>query len=364
MDERSLTNLETRLLDAAVDPAEWPGVLEDMSRWAGATGTVLLSMTARAPGLPFSEALTDLATVYFRDGWHVNDLRAAGLPLMLKTGIFGDQDFISPEAMDRTPYYQDFLRPAGLRWFAGLGFRAGSEQWCAAFQRSPRQGLFSAGEQQRLLRLQGALDRASTLAQRLGNARLEGMTDGFSAVGGACLVLDRGGRVVRLNEAAERLLAGSIQIAAGRLRTELAADSRKLEEHFRAVLWNDKEAAAGGLAPVVLRRTGKSALLAHAVELRGRSHDCFTPGCALVLLTDLGARDAAPELWLRNLFGLTPAESRLATQLVAGESLADIAEAGGLSRETLRNQLKAVFNKTETHRQGELIRLLLKIPKG
>jgi DNA-binding CsgD family transcriptional regulator len=61
---------------------------------------------------------------------------------------------------------------------------------------------------------------------------------------------------------------------------------------------------------------------------------------------------------MMRLFGLTPAEARLAGLLVEGQSVNEIAEGLKLSRETVRNQLKIVFAKTGAHRQGELVALL------
>jgi DNA-binding CsgD family transcriptional regulator len=58
------------------------------------------------------------------------------------------------------------------------------------------------------------------------------------------------------------------------------------------------------------------------------------------------------------MFGLSPAEARLAVALHDGLSLTEIADRLTLSRETLRTQLRMVFDKTGTRRQGALIRLL------
>ena len=55
---------------------------------------------------------------------------------------------------------------------------------------------------------------------------------------------------------------------------------------------------------------------------------------------------------------MTGAEAKLASLLVSGMVLQEIARQLGIARETARNQLKAVFAKTETHRQGELVALL------
>ena len=59
-------------------------------------------------------------------------------------------------------------------------------------------------------------------------------------------------------------------------------------------------------------------------------------------------------------FALTPAEIRLAAHLVNSGTLASYAKARELSRNTARNQLQAIYCKTGTHRQAELVSLLLK----
>jgi DNA-binding CsgD family transcriptional regulator len=62
-----------------------------------------------------------------------------------------------------------------------------------------------------------------------------------------------------------------------------------------------------------------------------------------------------------DMFDLTPAESRLATLLVAGAELRIIAATQRLSMETVRAQLKSVFRKTNTHRQSEVVSLFLRL---
>jgi len=58
-------------------------------------------------------------------------------------------------------------------------------------------------------------------------------------------------------------------------------------------------------------------------------------------------------------FALTPAEMRLASHLMNGGSVASYAKEQELSRNTVRNQLQAIYCKTGTHRQAELVRMLL-----
>ena len=62
------------------------------------------------------------------------------------------------------------------------------------------------------------------------------------------------------------------------------------------------------------------------------------------------------------LYGLTPAEERLASLLAAGETLAEAAEKLSIRMSTARGVLKAVFAKTGTQRQASLVNLVLAAP--
>jgi len=70
---------------------------------------------------------------------------------------------------------------------------------------------------------------------------------------------------------------------------------------------------------------------------------------------DLGAVQAEV---IMAQFGLSAAESRLVGALLAGHTLEGYAREASLSRNTARNQLAVVFEKTGTHRQPELVALM------
>jgi DNA-binding CsgD family transcriptional regulator len=79
---------------------------------------------------------------------------------------------------------------------------------------------------------------------------------------------------------------------------------------------------------------------------------------AILLVGDPEKETVIPAKVLSLLYGLTPAEARLALALLNGNSLAEAAELHGTSELTARTQLKTVFQKTDTRRQAELVRLL------
>lgn len=78
----------------------------------------------------------------------------------------------------------------------------------------------------------------------------------------------------------------------------------------------------------------------------------------IVILVDLDAHPEPNPETLRNLFGFTAAETRLALELAQGSTLNEIAKSHQLSRTTIRSQLASLFIKTQTSRQSELIALL------
>jgi DNA-binding CsgD family transcriptional regulator len=78
----------------------------------------------------------------------------------------------------------------------------------------------------------------------------------------------------------------------------------------------------------------------------------------------LRAPEEAPvpsENELRDLFGLTPAEARVACRLV-GETVDEVAEALGVGVATVRTHVQHLLAKTGTRRQSELVRLLVSGP--
>ena len=83
---------------------------------------------------------------------------------------------------------------------------------------------------------------------------------------------------------------------------------------------------------------------------------------AVLFISDPNTGPADLSEILRTLYGLTPAESRLAEQIVSGLSLREAADLNEVSHETVRSQAKAIFAKTGVRRQADLIRLMSSIP--
>src|SRR5690606_13907888 len=80
------------------------------------------------------------------------------------------------------------------------------------------------------------------------------------------------------------------------------------------------------------------------------------PPLVLVVVRQLaGGRVTLDETSLRLAYRLSPSEIRLCEMLLNGQSLAEAAATLKLSDGTVRQRVKLIFQKTRTHRQGELI---------
>jgi DNA-binding CsgD family transcriptional regulator len=82
---------------------------------------------------------------------------------------------------------------------------------------------------------------------------------------------------------------------------------------------------------------------------------------AIIILTDTGRQQRRMRAVLRDRFGLTEAEKRLAFAMLQGQGREAAARSLGISLSTVRTQLSSIFEKTGTHRQAELVGMLLSV---
>jgi DNA-binding CsgD family transcriptional regulator len=80
---------------------------------------------------------------------------------------------------------------------------------------------------------------------------------------------------------------------------------------------------------------------------------------AILFLHDPSARLKIEPATLGTLYGLTPAEARVAALLARGRTVSEICALLGVSPNTVRTHLKRVLQKTQTRTQAQLVHVLL-----
>lgn len=84
---------------------------------------------------------------------------------------------------------------------------------------------------------------------------------------------------------------------------------------------------------------------------------------ALAIIQDTHTNHMAWYDRLQARFQLTPRECQCTMLLTDGYSMAEIADRMGVSMQTLRQHLKHAFNKTGTHKQHELVGIVLQMQR-
>jgi DNA-binding CsgD family transcriptional regulator len=353
-----LPAIEAAFAAAAVDSSSWDAAMQIAFETIPCTGAALLPIHIHFPSAPCSIGVTEVMDQYLNGGWQTRDQRYKGLPTLFRTGVVSDLDFTTPEQMATDPFYQELLAPAGCLWFAGVKVESENEVRCLTFQRSAALGPFSDEELKKLASLSQSLAGTASLAYALSFAKAEAALAAFELSEKAVFLLNAKGEVSLANPSAERLIGEDLMLTGGRLASCSRAATAKLDRSLNALFLDATPRAS--MPPVVLPRTGarKRPLLAYAMRLPPVTGDIFGAARAAVVMNDLERRPEPPESVLRSAFGLTAMQARIARLIAPGVALETVAEQLGLSLETARSHLKAVFAKTETHRQSELIALL------
>jgi DNA-binding CsgD family transcriptional regulator len=277
-----------------------------------------------------------------------------------------DTSFISESEKDRHIYYDWHEKFSDTRHrVAGIIRPAPGIQSGVTIHRTRAKGDFDPDSLSRFTMLFSHIERALQIGFRLGTlGTLQqvslAMLDSNPL---AIVLLDRTGRLIMANRAARMLAeeADGLTLTADSISMVRRADDVTLQQLIGDALKTTRgEGTRSGGLMSALRPSGKRPF---SIMVSPLSSDSFAMTtlrpAACVMIADPDKQHVLPADQLRALYGLTPSESRLAAQLTAGADLRASAAGLGITYATARTQLAAIFRKTETSRQGELIKLLL-----
>jgi DNA-binding CsgD family transcriptional regulator len=359
---RQLQKASLRLGEAVLDPGVWPDLMDEICRSINAVGALLIQSDVRTSDVPRTKSIDEAITRYFRDGWHMHDVRARGASLLLAgTPVVTDEDVTTPDEMKSHPFYNDAVFPTGLHWWAGVGFRSGSGLWALGIQRTRMEGPFSQVERRLLATLSQSLTEVATLSTAVGQAVLASSTSALDAVHRPAIAIDHFGFVLGVNTAVQRIFGADIGVRGKRLWFSDPQARGRLEDLIQQMTAGSDLAPLSGPGPIVVRRKDKSPIVVDALPVPAAARSPFLGARVILTLVPVEPKPRPDAALIARTFGLTPAEAKLAAALANGTSLEDAAEELHISRETARSQLKVVFAKTGTHRQSGLVALLSSI---
>ena len=190
----------------------------------------------------------------------------------------------------------------------------------------------------------------------------------MQASGRPMLLLDPARVVVSTNDLGRELIERrDLFTLRGATLECLRASSAKLLDEALASIQRSREASSSGVTGkrigVRLAGADGQVRLCSLWDLQPESTMAAFGARPAILLTVTHPRviGNVDPMWLGALFELSPAEVRVAAGLMRGDGLSEIAIDLRLSINTVRSQLKSISAKTRTHRQADLVALLLRV---
>jgi DNA-binding CsgD family transcriptional regulator/PAS domain-containing protein len=351
-------DLVPRVYEAASQPDAWDPLLEDLAgRMRGSVPALFLidagsgeTLLERAP------ALDPAWQRAYADHYHRLDLRRRALNQRPEGTVIAGHALLSEEVLLRSEFYNEFLRPQGFFHIAlAQPIRRPGRVAAIRVIRALGEEPFDDADLVSLRTLVPHLRAALDLHCELREARrlAAGLSGALAVLGVGAILLDAGGRVAFANAEAERLLAAGDGLAVRRGRLRLDAPSED------AALQRLAASRSGGGALKITRPSGRSTLEARVIPLPAGGGELGAPTAStLVFLREPERACALDPETLRALYGLTPAELRVATLVAEGSSAPAVARALGVSVETVRTHQKRLGEKTGARGRGQLVRLL------
>jgi DNA-binding CsgD family transcriptional regulator/PAS domain-containing protein len=354
------------LYDAAVDETLWPkamGQIVEITDSHAATFCVIDG--SERPRLPvfmtfnFEQRFID----EYLEGMVLHDPTVQYIIAHPDRRIVHDAEFITEREKDKLFYY-DWHGSFSDR-LAGMVNPATNVQSGVTLHRTRKVGDFETGHIERFQFLYRHLDRAVRIGFQLGTlGTMQRMSyELLDANPLSIFVLDDKGYVLFANRAARALAAADegVVLTSQGLSLTMSEDDSKFQALIAwASMARGQDRAASGGAMQALRRSGKRpySILVSPLSRTSWNVTVVQPSVC-VIVADADQDAALPEKLLHALYGMTRAEARLAARLAAGEDLQGAARNLGIAYPTARTQLSAIFRKTDTRRQGELIKVLL-----
>ncbi|MBR1193751.1 helix-turn-helix transcriptional regulator [Bradyrhizobium sp. AUGA SZCCT0160] len=359
---QALSDTIGAIYDCALDPQLWPETCRKIADLCESTGGGICVHDMRHVQndqlFVFGyqpEFLEKLGSQYAQSPMAAADIVAS----------VGDVNILSTDRQEllESRFYRDVLEPFALTdmiWFPAL--RTGGRMASMHASRKDQAPHYQQLEIGLFKLLSPHVCRALTISDALDirTLRSEMLEKTLDVLAAGVFLAARDGRVVYMNEAAERQVkAGtSIRILNNRLDPVDPAASAALSMAIDRAARDDDGGGQRSLA--IPSGTGAGYIATLLPVQRGQRADIVAPFAASVAIFMQDPLEAPmmPGEAFARLHKLTGGELRVLLALAQGLGAKEAADMLGISEPTVRTHLQHMFAKTHTLRQADLLRLL------
>ncbi len=348
--------LVDKIYECSFVPEFWPRLLDALADLIEARGGSLLVGKGASTYWSASDINRDRTERCVHENWLARGTFAARLFGARHPGFITEDDAFTREELEVEPLYRDFLRPGGVGWGAATVLpMATGEKVILAINRLYERGPVERHFVDKLDALRPHLARAILMSARLQLEHARAASETLGCLGLPAVVLNERGKALAAND----LMKNAAGFVSWLARDHIALTDKTADQMLRSALDAIDAMPAVGVRSFPVRAPdGDGTLVAHVVPIRLTARDIFVRCAAALVLTPMAAPSAPPVELVQSLFDLTPAEARVARKLVSGDSIDEMADASGVSRNTIRTHVRCVLQKTGCNRQSEVVALL------
>jgi len=340
---------------AVTDEAQWPAALSGLTRAFDSPRVAILRAPPALDGLYELRALNhDPETQrLYRDYYWALD-PSHRVTRDAPAGQWLDMPALFDPVLTPEPeYVNDYAIPRGIRWVAGGKVQAdASSCTILGLQRPADHKPFDGTAQHVFERLAPHIGRASALSADLRRAELaKGLSlAALDAIEWPVYAVSATSKLLLANRPGERqlALAAPFIIRAGRLECPDRDGAEMLSQALR--LAGTRRGSAFRLS------TKGSTWLVRVLPVSAYA------GAALVYAAPADPAPVAADM-LRQLLNFSKAEAEIAFMLAEGYSIKEIAFARHVSVNTVRTQVREIYQKAGVRRQTELAKILVAAPR-
>jgi DNA-binding CsgD family transcriptional regulator len=359
--------------DAALQPEAWPVALSRVGKLIGCRWLVMAALPLKTEsGLVVQDQDGDAEHLtLFQQKYNTPESNPA-IPSLMAAGhgsiVLREQD-MTDEEWHRCGLYREIYKPVGA--YHGLGafiLKTGSHVGLLGCNRVKARGRFTRSDIGLVQRTMPHLERALQVFLRLASLQSQTVAHQmlWDTLPFGVVILDRSGGVLWTNQEAEIILkrADGLCIRNKFLSAASPAENADLQGLIRAAIATSEGDGSATNAPLSVSRPSLLRPLTLLIAPIRMQHAFVQKPVAVVFVSDPEREpEAVPEM-LKRLYGLTTREAEVAGLLMQGIELREAAGQMEVSMHTVRTHLRLIFEKTDTHRQSELVHLLLRGPAG
>ncbi len=367
--DEELNTLVDMIYDAALDNELWPNVLRRLADLMRVPQVAMPSFDRRANLFATIAPRTDPDLLEsYKEYWAFHDPVLAQATQRPAGEIYTVDSLMPREEFASTPVFNEFWRPAqyGLETTGANLLVEDQLSALICFSNAPGNDSVTAEQMHIFKAVLPHLTRAVRTSRRLWYSQLKDVvaTERLETLQQGAMLADVSARVACANATARAMLVDGHGIFLDKGRLAAAGGSEILRKAIASCARTSPSFDGPGGEFDIPRELPQSPIHVMVSPLSSKNRLAEVPWIglsapvAIITVSDPDMDRQRQKINLRCRFGLSDAESGVAIEILKGDGRRAAARRLGISETTAKTHLAKIFEKTGTHRQAELVRLL------